>query len=465
MIFQDEAARLFVDPWAARDDYIDLLLDGGRAARAAFFERHQTHPLDGVERGRALRLLEMQHHAMLMYTSCGWFFADISGIETLQNLRYAARAIDLAEPFAHRDLEALLLEDLARCRSNLPVHKTGRQLWEREIRPTRIGPEEAVTRLLVHGVLGRGVTPQVRYRWSLDPDPVLQDPDLVLAGVRATSQVTGETVHLFGACRRDGPFDVLAGVGPWASVGDFPVLVEETRAAFVPNGTRLEAWSGRLAARLMRLRDFPTDDRQAVLRELLAGNDAWLAACVGRLCDEALPAAEAMVTAGMPLPAWLKTMLEAHWSRRFAEELPTLAGTGGTYARLLDLGDRARHLGLTLDLAQASADFGLSLVDRLERIAKAPDADRWQEFLEFLQTGSRLGLSQPAYPLQDRIFTLLRNEVPGWVSRLTDVHDPGYRAVSAILAVAARLNLRTDEIRARLAPLEEPVAADPTYWP
>ncbi|MBP2670756.1 MAG: glycosyl hydrolase, family 57, partial [candidate division NC10 bacterium] len=158
-IFQEEGASLLRDPWAARDDYIDLLLDGSQTARDDFFQRHRARALDGAECGRALRLLEMQHHAMLMFTSCAWFFADISGIETLQNLRYAARAIDLAAPFAHRDLEALLLEDLGRAQSNLAVHKTGRQLWEREVRPSRVGPEEAVARLLAHGVLGRGVGP------------------------------------------------------------------------------------------------------------------------------------------------------------------------------------------------------------------------------------------------------------------------------------------------------------------
>ena len=91
--------------------------------------------------------------------------------------------------------------------------------------------------------------------------------------------------------------------------------------------------------------------------------------------------------------------------------------------------------------------------------------EEWQEFLELVQTGSRLGLSVPEYPLQDRMFFLLRNEAPGWVSQLTDVRDPRYRAVSAMLAVATRLNVRTEEIRGRLTPLEEPVAEDPTYWP
>ncbi len=466
-IFDEEAARLLRDPWAARDDYIDLLLDGSQAARDDFFHRHQAHALDGAERGRALRLLEMQHHAMLMFTSCGWFFADISGIETLQNLRYAARAIDLAAPFAGRDLEAALLEDLGRAQSNVAVHQTGRQLWEREVRPSRVGPEEAVARLLAHGVLGRAVGPQARYRWALAPGPLRQDQDLLLARVEAISEVTGEALGFAGACRRDGPYDFLAGVGPWPADQDWDAFAEEARAAFVPNGPRLAAWCGRHAARLLRLRNFPADDRQAVLRELLARHDAWLAACVARLCEEALPAAEAMVAAGMALPAWLKSMLETHWSSRFAEGLATLQGAGASaaYTRLLDLADRARHLGLTLDLSAASAQFGRTLVNGLEAIAKGPDADQWQEFLELLQTGVRLGLTLPEHPLQDRMFLLLRSEAPGWVSQIADVGDSRYRAVSAMLAVATRLNLRTEEIRARLTPLEEPVADDPTYWP
>jgi alpha-amylase/alpha-mannosidase (GH57 family) len=466
-IFQEEGASLLRDPWAARDDYIDLLLDGSQTARDDFFQRHRARALDDAECGRALRLLEMQHHAMLMFTSCAWFFADISGIETLQNLRYAARAIDLAAPFAHRDLEALLLEDLGRAQSNLAFHQTGRQLWEREVRPSRVGPEEAVARLLAHGVLGRGVGPQVRYRWALAPGPIRQDQDLLLAGIRATSEVTGEALHFVGACRRDGPFDFLAGVGPWPPSGDWAAFVDETSAAFVPNGPRLAAWSGRYAARLLRLRNFLPDDRQALLGALLAGNDAWLATCVARLCDEAQPAAEAMVAAGMPLPAWLKCMLETHWSRRFAEGLATLQGAGAAVActGLLDLVDRARHLGLALDLSAASAQFGRTLVNRLEDAAKGPDADQWQEFLALMQMGIRLGLGVPAYPLQDRMFFLLRRDAPAWVSQIADVRDPRYRAVSAMLAVATRLNVRTEEIRARLMPLEGPVADDPTYWP
>jgi len=466
-IFQEEGSSLFREPWAARDDYIDLLLDTSRASRNAFFDRHQARALGPAERARALCLLEMQHHSMLMFTSCAWFFSDISGIETIQNLRYAARAIDLAAPFAPLDLEAVLLGDLARAQSNVAAHKTGRQLWERQVRPSRVDPECAVARLLMEGTLGHAVAPQGWYRWKLLPDPVLLEQDLTLAGVRATSEVTDEELHFAGACRRDGPFDFLVGVGPWPSAGDWSTFATEARIAFAPKGPDLAAWSGRNAVRLLSLRHLLPEDRQTVLRKLLVGTDAWLAACVTRLSEEALPAAEAMVAAGLSLPAWLKSMLDAHWSRRFEQELAAIQGAGGSvaYASLLDLRDRARHLGLVLDLSEASLQFGRTLVSRLEAIATGPDADQWQEFLELVQMGSRLGLGLPDYPLQDRMFVLLRSELPRWVSQIKDVHDPQYGAVSSALAVATRLNLRTEEIRARLTPLEEPVAADPTYWP
>jgi hypothetical protein len=120
---------------------------------------------------------------------------------------------------------------------------------------------------------------------------------------------------------------------------------------------------------------------------------------------------------------------------------------------------------LNLDLSLASASFSRTLLGRLEAIEGVADADAWQDLLELLQIGSRLGLALPERTLQDRLFVLLRTRLPGWVSGLADIRDSRYAAASAILAVAARLNLRTDEMRAALKPLEDRVASDPTFWP
>ncbi|HSE98835.1 MAG TPA: DUF3536 domain-containing protein, partial [Blastocatellia bacterium] len=92
-IYEKEIARFFRDPWKARNDYIDIILDRGLENVARFFSNNATRDLSKEDEVRIFRLLEMQRHAMLMFTSCGWFFDEISGIETTQVLSYAARAI------------------------------------------------------------------------------------------------------------------------------------------------------------------------------------------------------------------------------------------------------------------------------------------------------------------------------------------------------------------------------------
>ncbi len=92
-----EGGKLFKDVWAARDAYIQVVLDRSTESVDRFFAAHQTHrALSEAERVRALELMEMQRHAQLMYTSCGWFFDDIAGIETVQIIAYAARVLQLA---------------------------------------------------------------------------------------------------------------------------------------------------------------------------------------------------------------------------------------------------------------------------------------------------------------------------------------------------------------------------------
>ncbi|HEX8153184.1 MAG TPA: DUF3536 domain-containing protein [Thermoanaerobaculia bacterium] len=131
-IFEREGARLLHDPWAARDAYIEVVLD--RDAAGDFLARH-AKTVDAVA---TLELLELQRNAMLMYTSCGWFFNDLSGIETVQVLQYAGRVIQLAEKLSGTNLEPQFLERLAAAQSNIAGHGTGLQIYERDVRPTRL---------------------------------------------------------------------------------------------------------------------------------------------------------------------------------------------------------------------------------------------------------------------------------------------------------------------------------------
>lgn len=138
--FGKEAAPLLRDPWAARDDYIDVVAaDYAEKAQEAFCRKHGAEGLSAGGRAKAFALLESQLMAMYMFTSCAWFFDDISGLEPVQNLRYALRGLKLAQPWATVDLEKGLLKYLRRAVPNDPAYKTGRDVWNKLVKPDRLG--------------------------------------------------------------------------------------------------------------------------------------------------------------------------------------------------------------------------------------------------------------------------------------------------------------------------------------
>ena len=134
---------MFKDPWVARDEYISLVLDRGAENVERYLGRHCNHPEDEAEVSAALKLLELQRHAMLMYTSCGWFVDDLSGIETVQVIQYAGRVIQLAQEMFGDSIEPRFLELLEKARCNVRIHRDGRHIYERFVKPAMVDLEHA----------------------------------------------------------------------------------------------------------------------------------------------------------------------------------------------------------------------------------------------------------------------------------------------------------------------------------
>jgi alpha-amylase/alpha-mannosidase (GH57 family) len=136
---------LYMDLWAARDAYIGVILDRSRPNIDAFFAEHASHELSQAERTTALELMELERHIQLMYTSCGWFFDEVSGIETVQVIAYAARVLQLAARLFGKPgevLEAKFLDVLATANSNLPEIGNAAEVYKRFVTGMKIGLEE-----------------------------------------------------------------------------------------------------------------------------------------------------------------------------------------------------------------------------------------------------------------------------------------------------------------------------------
>ena len=134
-IYRDESSRYFKDCWNARNDYINIILDRSRENIEDFFGEHAIKDLSKEEKVMALKLLEMQRNAMLMFTSCGWFFDDVSGVETIQVMQYTSKVIQYVEELQGLSLEAEYLKYLEEAPGN--VFENATKVYEMFVKPAR----------------------------------------------------------------------------------------------------------------------------------------------------------------------------------------------------------------------------------------------------------------------------------------------------------------------------------------
>jgi alpha-amylase/alpha-mannosidase (GH57 family) len=150
--YESRASQLLRDPWEARNDYINVSLDRSAESVERFLAQHAVRTLPEADQITVLKLLELPRHLMLMYTSGGWFFDELSGIETVQDLQDAGRAVELAEALLGEPIESSWLERLGQAQSNIPEHRDGAHIYQTFVKPAmvdweRVGAHYAVSSL------------------------------------------------------------------------------------------------------------------------------------------------------------------------------------------------------------------------------------------------------------------------------------------------------------------------------
>ncbi|NCJ06771.1 DUF3536 domain-containing protein [Synechococcales cyanobacterium C] len=226
-VYQDAGEPLLVDPWQARDAYIEVFgassnsaEQADRAAKiAAFLEQHQQHPLSPAEQVDALRLLEMQRHTLLMYTSCGWFFEELSRPEGVQLLRYAGRAIALASEVTGVNLEGAFIQRLALAPSNVETFQNGAEVYRQLVLPSQVNFEQVAAHYAITSLFTTyPQSAQVYCFQAQQLDYQLQRMGtltLAFGQLHLTSEITQETAHLMFGVLHLGGWDFYCGVQPF----------------------------------------------------------------------------------------------------------------------------------------------------------------------------------------------------------------------------------------------------------
>lgn len=439
-LYERQAGDFFRDPWGARDRYVCAFGSGDTEAQDRFLEAERSRALDGSARLHALRLCELSRYGQLMYTSCGWFFDELTGLEATQILRYANRALELHRLVGGEDLEPMFLAILAEARSNLRQWGDGAEVYRRLVAPSRVAHErvaaqEAILSLFVSRP--RELT-YGDYRIKRFGERRAGDARFGLVTGRITLRwlPTGELNELAYAVLHVGAADVCCAVAPAAAaqrdVAD-AVWREWPRQSIATLVRTIERGYGPAE---YTMRDLLLEERHRVLREVYGDLLKGVGEEYARLYDNHRHTMHLLRDAGLPIPEPLKQAAESVLGARFEAEIARQRRSRdpARYRRAIKMAEDARERGLSLHRAEAERAFAEMLCDLVASIRGKLEAERVREALDLLELGRQLGIEAVSPRAQEQLWELLAS---------TPSHPPELETLVAALGFAPPSAIRT----------------------
>lgn len=384
--YEEKARRWFAHPWQARNDYIGVILDRSPENVRAFLATQAGREIDPQEWPELLRLLEMQRAAMLMYTSCGWFFDELSGLETVQILLYAGRALQLAQQLFYTDLEPGFLERLQKASSNLPEFQNGKYLYETFVKPTvvdllEVGAHYAISSLFEeYGLRDRVFCFEIE---QLDYQRAQAGRAALATGrVNVNSRITYNTAEVSFAVLHLGDHNLTGGVRYFQGEEAYQTTVREIHEVFARGDitATLRAVDRHFGA-TYTLHCLFRDEQRQVLDKVMASTLREVGVVFQQLFKNHVPLMRFLADLRVPLPKGLRTAAEM----------------------VINLGLQEAFTPDELDVAQIAA-----LLAEARRFGVDPDAETLEYTLR--RTAERLAVDlqqEPDHPERLRQLTAL----------------------------------------------------------
>ena len=413
-VYESEGKRLFRDPWQARDDYIQVVLDRRDEALARYLAEQLRVPDAPAVRQKALRLLEMQRHAMLMYTSCGWFFSDIAGIEAVKNLQYAARAVELARMTSGANLEEGLLSRLKRAPSGDSSHKDGEAVYRKlalsaAVSEDLVAVQHAVSTFLDKEPLPWGcfeaVSSQVLRRSAAGAQ--LCAGRVTLRDTRTTAAFSRIFLAAFFS---DGTVRVFVQHADVPS-SDYDALLKRVARLSPGSSPDLPALAGPLFPHPpFSFADLPADEVERFLKIFVDKKRPSWEAPDGAEC---LAAVERYADLGLDLPAGLQARCEASLDARLhAQAWEFLRDPDIDLSKVACAAGRARGAGLRAPSAEAEEAWERCFVFVLGNLEKKFDSQGVKRLISLARAASKIGFHRWRFRAQSRFFALLKRLPP-----------------------------------------------------
>jgi alpha-amylase/alpha-mannosidase (GH57 family) len=395
--FEDEARTLLIDPRDARNGYIEVILDRSAGSIEEFLSRHAAKALTEEETITALKLLELQRFTMLMFTSCGWFFDDISRIETIQVLHYANRALCLAREIWGDSTEPHYLALLGEAQSNSAAYRDGRHLFEKLVKPATVDLKKVAAHYAVSALFESYGDCSSLFCYAVERyDYQVSEAGrarLALGRARFTSEIVRESAVLTFGVLHFGDHTINCGVNAFEGEEEYQIQVGEILKEFSQGNlpATIRMLDKHFGDSTYSLRSLFRDEKRKVLDHILRSTVSGTEALFRQVYENNAPLMRFLKDSSVPPPRFLQVAGELVLNRslRRAFEEGELVPT--TLGPLLDA-----CRGLNISVEVDTLEFALR--KRLEELTKRLSRDPENVAL-LQQLESALGLV-PSLPFQ-----------------------------------------------------------------
>ncbi len=462
-VFEAEGPKYFNDnPWAIRNKYIDVILDRNYVTIRKFQKENFKPDLTEEQKVKGMELLEIQRQAMLMYTSCGWFFSEISGIETVQIMKYAARAMQLVARFTNEDFETHFKDILSQAKSNIAEFGTGKDIYERFVKPSVVTAKQLACLWAISSLYQDFEDEEDVYCYTVKRHSYQKvqkgSSNFLVGHIEISSKVTLQKADLMFALMQYAGGDFHCAIKEFSNDAEFNELQATLIKTFALNPITeiIRTLDEKFGKEYFTLKDIFIEERKKILQILLKDQLEKFGNTYKEMYDQGKGSIYHMQNLGLEIPKEFKISAEYALSHRYND---LLAGSDGfvedpIVQQIKDINYEAKRMNIDIDKTPSNKNFAKRIITNLNRLTKSFEIQQADTIIELFEMIEKLDLqidiseAQNIYynKIYHRIGDILENNEKG-------PRDKDIKFIKLLLNIGEKLNINVGFYKSKLEKL------------
>ena len=464
VVFEKEGKKYFKDnPWNIRNKYIDVVLNRNPKTILSFQNENFLPELNEIQKVHAMELLEIQRQAMLMYTSCGWFFNEISGIETVQIMKYAARAMQLAANFTKENLEEPFLEILSEAKSNIKEYGSGKDIYLKWVKPSVVSMKEVACLWAISSLYQEFEDEEDVYCYNVKRHSYQMvekgNSNLVIGNIEVTSKITLQKSNLVFALMQYADGDFHCAIKEFSTNDEFNELKNSLIKTYVlyPLTEIIRALDEKFGKEYFTLKDIFIEERKKILQILLKDQLKKFANRYEEMYDQGKSSIYHMQSMGLEIPKEFKISAGYTLSHRYNDLLAHSDGfiDDNVIQQIAAINYESKKMEIDIDKEPSNINFGNCLITNINRLTKSFEAAQAQAILELFDIIGKLELSIDISKAQNIYYTKIFHRIGDIVENNTvSPREKDLQFIKLLLDIGEKLYINVDFYRMKLDKLE-----------